>query len=96
MRLNLSVTSDRSPSTPVSLTNKTDNHDITEILLKVVLYTITLTHLHPDFGQIVYIIGPAQQVKAPFREFVPGRGETRLYVYTMAMGFPWRIAQKKI
>jgi len=28
--------------TPVSSTNKTDNHDITEILLKVVLNTITL------------------------------------------------------
>ena len=57
MRLSLSVTSDRSLGTPVSLTNKTDNHDITEILLKVVLYTITLvffTHLRPDFGQVVY------------------------------------------
>ena len=28
---------------PVSSTNKTDCHDITEILLKVVLNTITLT-----------------------------------------------------
>jgi hypothetical protein len=32
-----------SPGTPVSSTNKTDCHDITEILLKVVLNTITLT-----------------------------------------------------
>ena len=31
-----------SPSTPVSSTNKTDRHDIPEILLKVVLNTITL------------------------------------------------------
>ena len=30
-----------SPSTPVSSTNKTDRHDITEILLKVALNTIT-------------------------------------------------------
>ena len=30
--------------TPVSSTNKTDLHDITEILLKVTLNTITLTH----------------------------------------------------
>jgi len=30
-----------SPGTPVSSTNKTDRHDITEILLKVVLNTIT-------------------------------------------------------
>ena len=33
-----------SPGTLVSSTNKTDRHDITEILLKVVLTTITLTH----------------------------------------------------
>jgi hypothetical protein len=31
-----------SPGTPVSSTNKTDRHDITEILLKVALNTITL------------------------------------------------------
>jgi hypothetical protein len=30
--------------TPVSSTNKTDRHDITEILLKVVLNTVNLTH----------------------------------------------------
>ena len=30
-----------SPGTPVSSTNKTDHHDITEILLKVALNTIT-------------------------------------------------------
>jgi hypothetical protein len=29
---------------PVSYTNKTDRHDTTEILLKVALNTITLTH----------------------------------------------------
>jgi hypothetical protein len=31
------------PSTPVSFTNKTDRHDIAEILLKVALNTIILT-----------------------------------------------------
>jgi hypothetical protein len=31
------------PGTPLSSTNKTDRHDITEILLKVTLNTITLT-----------------------------------------------------
>jgi hypothetical protein len=31
------------PDTPVSLTNKTDRHDIAEILLKVSLNTMTLT-----------------------------------------------------
>jgi len=30
------------PGTPVSSTNKTDRHDITEILLKVALNTITI------------------------------------------------------
>ena len=35
-----------SPGTPVSSTNKTDRRDIAEILLKVVLNTITLTPLH--------------------------------------------------
>jgi hypothetical protein len=41
------VTCDRSwfsPGTPVSFTNKTDHHDITEILLKVVLNTINYTN----------------------------------------------------
>ena len=32
-----------SPGIPVSSTNKTDRHDITEILLKVALNTITHT-----------------------------------------------------
>ena len=31
--------------TPVFSTNQTDRHDIAKILLKVALYTITLTHL---------------------------------------------------
>jgi hypothetical protein len=35
--------------TPDSSTNKTDCHDITEILLKVVLNTITLTLLHHHY-----------------------------------------------
>jgi hypothetical protein len=34
-----------SPGTPVSSTNKTDGHGITEILLKVALNTIILTLL---------------------------------------------------
>ena len=37
-----------SPSTPVSSTNKTDRHDMTEILLKVVLSTIALTTIHTN------------------------------------------------
>ena len=34
-----------SPASPVSSTNKIDSHDIVEILLKVALNTITLTHI---------------------------------------------------
>ena len=40
-----------SQGTPVSSTNKTDCHDITEILLKVALNTITLT-LHKGTAKI--------------------------------------------
>jgi hypothetical protein len=36
-----------SPGTPVSSTNKTDYHDITEILLKVVLNAIKQTNPPP-------------------------------------------------
>ena len=35
-----------SPCIPVSFTNKTDRHDITEILLKVALNTITKSSLY--------------------------------------------------
>jgi hypothetical protein len=37
-----------SPGTPFSSTNKTDRHDITEILLKVALFTISETKLEHD------------------------------------------------
>jgi len=37
-----------SPGTPVSSTNKSDRHDITEIWLKVALITIALTPLNCD------------------------------------------------
>jgi hypothetical protein len=38
-----------SPGTPVSSTNKTDRYDISEILFKVALNTITLTLYLPVF-----------------------------------------------
>ena len=38
-----------SPGTPVSATNEIDHCDITEILLKVALNTITLTHMVKNF-----------------------------------------------
>jgi hypothetical protein len=44
--------SDFSPSTPVSFNNKTDCHDITEILLKVVLNTIALTQKELELSDL--------------------------------------------
>jgi hypothetical protein len=41
-----------SPGTPVSSTNKTDCHDITEILLKVALNTIDLNQSIMSMGKI--------------------------------------------
>jgi hypothetical protein len=40
-----------SPGTPVSSTNKTDRHDIFEILLKVALNTINLTTKPSSSGE---------------------------------------------
>jgi hypothetical protein len=40
-----------SPGPPVSSTNKTDRHDITEILLKVVLNTIKQTNIQCSWKQ---------------------------------------------
>ena len=49
-----------SPRTPVSSTNKTDRHDITEILFQVALNTINQTQFIHLYIQIVhvFIIGP--------------------------------------
>jgi len=44
-----------SPGTPVSSTNKTDCHDITEILLKVALNTTNLTLLW--YNYYLFVIG---------------------------------------
>ena len=46
-----------SPGTPVSSTNKTNRHDITEILWKVALNTINQATLtHGDHGQFNVIV----------------------------------------
>jgi hypothetical protein len=45
-----------SPGTPVSSTNKTDRHDITETLLKVALNTITLNQKQTSFC-VQFLIG---------------------------------------
>ena len=44
--INLSVTFDRLMVFSCSFTNKTDHHDMTEILLKVALNTLTLTKIN--------------------------------------------------
>jgi hypothetical protein len=44
-----------SPGTPFSSTNNTDRHDITEILLKVALNTITLT-LTPKLTHLTQLL----------------------------------------
>ena len=44
-----------SPGTPVSSTHKTDCHDIAEILLKVALYTFSMTpSLYEDMVQLIW------------------------------------------
>ena len=54
-----------SPGIPVFITNKTDRHDITEILLKVALNIITLplivgtlwgTDVRPPLGTVMYTL----------------------------------------
>ena len=50
-----------SPSTAVSYNNKTDPHDIIEILLKVALSTIALTHYFSFISREIWGIGKNRQ-----------------------------------
>ena len=45
-----------SSGTPVSSTNKTNHHDITKILLKVALNTITITIWHSSRGKLESVL----------------------------------------
>jgi hypothetical protein len=54
-----------SPGTPVSSTNKTDRHDIAEILLKVVLNTITLIPYTPILHDEAEFIQKQNNYKTP-------------------------------
>jgi hypothetical protein len=56
-----------SPGTPVSSTNRTDRHDIAEILLKVALNTITLT---------IFLLELAIRTKAETIETMINRNDT--------------------
>ena len=51
-----------SPSPPVSSTNETDRHDITEILLKVALNTINQTNKHLKLKLAMFSISKIQFV----------------------------------
>jgi hypothetical protein len=53
-----------SPGTPVSPNNKTDRHDITEMLLKVALNTINYTTNHQN--KITWIFDKFLGFKYPF------------------------------
>ena len=44
-----------SPGTPVTSTNKTDRHDIAEILLKMALNTITITPSFLDISRDIIL-----------------------------------------
>ena len=61
-----------SPGTPVSSTNKTDHHDITEILLKVTLNTINrtkpyvLTEYHHRNKKIVNHLGISSYINTHY------------------------------
>jgi hypothetical protein len=57
-----------SPATPVSSTNKTDRHDIIEILLKVVLNTITLKLYEYNM----------KQNQEKHRTIVPNKGNNKI------------------
>jgi hypothetical protein len=50
------VTYDRSPRTAVSSTNKTDRHDIAEILLKMVFSTIKPTNQLITDKDTIYVL----------------------------------------
>jgi hypothetical protein len=56
-----------SPGTPVSSSNRTDRHDIAEILLKVALNTITLT---------IFLLELAIRTKAETIETMINRNNT--------------------
>ena len=92
MLYSLWVTGDRgrwfSPCTPVSYTNKTDRHDITEILLKVALNTIN----QPDYVNCCLIYNWDRKswqqytdccylMTSVFRPTVLPQEQTRIFLY---------------
>ena len=56
-----------SPGTPVFSTNKTDRHDITEILLKVALNTIILTQNYLTISGVMVSVVASSAVDRGFK-----------------------------
>ena len=75
-----------SPGTPVSSTNKTDCHDITELLLKVVLNTITLTQMF-----FFYYFSTFVSKKEVMHCYRGGGGHVFLVNYTLNLSYIYPI-----
>jgi hypothetical protein len=60
-----------SPGSPVSYTNKTDCHNITEILLKVVLNTITFT--------FIMILSSTEKLNLPEKKTITKLGKVNIF-----------------
>jgi hypothetical protein len=83
-----------SPGTPVSSTNRTDHHDIAEILLKVALNTITLTpnpttiRLRPRQPLKAYVViqkyNEKYSVLILITQDAPGISDCHLILWTIA------------
>ena len=76
-----------SPYTPVSSTNKTDRHDITEILLKVTSNIITLT-LTPN---IVLMYIHIYHNVTNFKIWKGQKNYFAFYIFEMMIKLPWHL-----
>ena len=63
-----------SPGTPVSSTNQTDGHDITDILLKVALNTLTVAVYISFFFVFVFLHHNIVYSKSPVNNNLNGPG----------------------
>ena len=71
-----------SPGTPVSPTNKTDRHDITDILLKVALNTLILTLINTtSFTSYFWIHSQKQQHENNYRDVPKVFGHCNFLLY---------------
>jgi hypothetical protein len=68
-----------SPGTPVSSTNKTDRHDIAEILIKVAIYTISLPHPY-SFTFLLHPVSPSCLFERTIRTLIDIRMLSELHL----------------